>query len=83
MLNYYFADSVVNVSVVNGLARFELTASQIDDGEVKNVPAGTLVLPLNGFVNLHGQVDQIIKKMLEDGILKQTEEVEKPKIVKK
>jgi hypothetical protein len=74
MSNQFFADAITNVFVLNGLVRFELAASQIEAGEAKPTPAGTLVLPLNGFVNLHAQVDQIIKKMIEDGILKQADQ---------
>ena len=79
MSNHFFADAITNVFVLNGLVRFELAASQIEAGEAKPTPAGTLVLPLNGFVNLHAQVDQIIKKMIEDGILKSAESEPKVK----
>ena len=74
MSNYVFADSVANVSVVNGIVRLELIASTVDgQSEIKPSPAGTLILPLNGFINLHAQIDKIIKKMVEDGILKPAE----------
>ena len=74
MSNYVFADSVANVSVVNGIVRLELIASTVDgQNEIKPSPAGTLILPLNGFINLHAQIDKIIKKMVEDGILKPAE----------
>lgn len=74
MSNYVFADSVANVSVVNGIVRLELIASTVDgQNEIKSSPAGTLILPLNGFINLHAQIDKIIKKMVEDGILKPAE----------
>jgi hypothetical protein len=71
MSNYFFADSVANVTVVNGIVRLELIASTLEgENNIKPSPAGTLVLPLNGFINLHAQIDKIIKKMVEDGILK-------------
>jgi hypothetical protein len=74
MLNYLFADSVANVSIVNGIVRLELVASILEgENSIKSSPAGTLVLPLNGFINLHAQIDKIIKKMVEDGILKPNE----------
>ena len=74
MSNYIFADSVANIAVVNGIVRFELVASVVEgQNEIKFSPVGTLVLPLNGFINLHSQVDKIIQKMVDDGILKQKE----------
>jgi hypothetical protein len=77
MPNYLFADSVANVSVVNGIVRLELVASTLEgENNIKPSPAGTLVLPLNGFINLHAQIDQIIKKMVEDGVLKPADTVE-------
>lgn len=73
MSNYVFADSVANVSVLNGIVRFDLMISVIDSDEIKISPAGTLALPLNGFLSLHAQADQIIQKMVADGILKPAE----------
>ena len=79
MSNYLFADSVSNVSVVNGIVRLELIASTIDgQNEVKSIPAGTLALPLNGFINLHSQIDSIIKKMVDDGLLKPNDQLKTP-----
>ena len=76
MSNYLFADSVSNVSVINGLVRLELIASILEgQNDIKSSSAGTLVLPLNGFINLHAQIDNIIKKMVEDGLLKPNEQV--------
>jgi hypothetical protein len=75
MFDYLYADSVSNVSIINGIVRLELVASILEDqNDIKSSPAGTLVLSLNGFINLHAQIDKIIKKMVEDGILKPNEE---------
>jgi hypothetical protein len=71
MSSQIFADAVSNIFVANGLVRFQLLASEVDsEGQVKPAPVETVVLPLSGFVNLHAQMEQIIKKMLDDGILK-------------
>jgi hypothetical protein len=79
MSNYLFADSVANVSIVNGIVRLELVASILEgENNIKPSPAGTLVLPLNGFINLHAQIDKIIKKMVEDGILKANDQIAVP-----
>lgn len=75
MSNHHtYADSVTNLFISNGLARFELSGSTIEgENNVKPVMVGTLVMPITGFVNLFGQMDQIVKKMIADGVLKQEE----------
>ena len=79
MSNYLFADSVSNVSILNGIVRLELVASTLEgQNEIKSIPAGTLALPLNGFINLHAQIDSIIKKMVEDGLLQPNDQVKAP-----
>ena len=79
MSSYFFADSVANVSVVNGIVRLELVASILEgQNEVKSIPAGTLALPLNGFINLHAQIDSIIKKMVDDGLLMPNDPLKAP-----
>lgn len=74
MSSQIFADAVSNIFVANGLVRFQLLASAVDaEGQVKPAPVETVVLPLSGFINLHAQMEQIIKKMIDDGILKPSE----------
>ena len=74
MSSQIFADAVSNIFVANGLVRFQLLASEVDaEGQVKPVSVETVVLPLSGFINLHAQMEQIIKKMLDDGLLKPAE----------
>ena len=81
MSSQIFADAVSNIFVANGLVRFQLLASEVDsEGQVKPVPVETVVLPLSGFINLQAQMEQIIKKMIDDGLLKPSELSEvKPK----
>ena len=74
MSSQIFADAVSNIFVANGLVRFQLLASAVDaQGQVTPAPVETVVLPLSGFINLHAQMEQIIKKMIDDGILKPSE----------
>jgi hypothetical protein len=74
MSSQIFADAVSNIFVANGLVRFQLLASAVDaQGQVTPAPVETVVLPLSGFINLHAQMEQIIKKMIDDGILKPTQ----------
>jgi hypothetical protein len=74
MSSQIFADAVSNIFVANGLVRFQLLASAVDaQGQVAPAPVETVVLPLSGFINLHAQMEQIIKKMIDDGVLKPTQ----------
>ena len=78
-----YADGVENISVINGLARLELVIANIakdGDKQVQVVPSGTLVISLDGFVKLHAQIDGMVKKMLEDGILKQADQASTPEV---
>jgi len=73
-----YADAVSNVSIINGAARLELSIASIENGSENKVlssPAGTLVISLDGFIKLHSQIDGIVKKMLEDGVIKQADQV--------
>jgi hypothetical protein len=75
MSSQIFADAVSNIFVANGLVRFQLLASEVDaEGQVKPALVETVVLPLSGFINLHAQMEQIIKKMIDDGLLKPTDD---------
>ena len=81
-----YADAIANVSIVNGLARFDLVTASIEkEGEqqLKATPSGTLVLPLDGFIKLHSQIDGIVKKMVEDGILKPVDQNSPSNAIKK
>ena len=77
MTNSIFADGVSNVFVTNGIVRMDLVASTVESGgKLKATPVGTLAIPLVGFVNLHSQIDRVMKKMIEDGLLKVTPPVD-------
>jgi hypothetical protein len=70
-MNTQYADGIKNIFINNGVVHFELATVILND---KNEPipqfSGSLVMSLNGLVNMHDQVNAIVKKMLADGILK-------------
>jgi hypothetical protein len=74
MTSNFYSESVKNIFFLNGLVHFELISSTLEDGEIKSVKNGLFVMPMNGFLNLHAQMDQIINKMLDDGLLKRSED---------
>ena len=66
-----YADEVNSLYVANGLVRLELGSYALEaDGQVSKHTAGKVVLHLNAFLNLHQQMQELIKKMIEDGAIK-------------
>ena len=70
----FFADGIKNIFINNGIVHFELVSVVFNE---KNEPvpssSGMLAISLNGFLNLHDQMNSIIKKMLNEGVLKPNE----------
>ena len=68
-----FADSIVNLAITGPLIRLELGVALPTDGNDKPsgfVPTQTLVMPLEGFVNSYGMLEQAMKKLVESGLVK-------------
>jgi hypothetical protein len=76
MKQVIFADSIFNISVTGNLVRIdlgvtELGASNVDGKqEVRLVKSEQLVMPLDGFVRAVGIQDQIIRRLINDGVVK-------------
>jgi hypothetical protein len=69
----FFADRVTNLSVTGPLVRIELGVAQIPESENKVpqiVVSQTIVLPIEGFVNSFGMMEQVMKKLVETGVIK-------------
>lgn len=66
-----YADEVNSLYVANGLVRLELGSYALEaNGQVSKQVAGKVVLHLNGFLGLHQKMQELIKKMIEDGAIK-------------
>ena len=70
-----FADTVLNVAITSALVRLDFgTVSPVQgaDGkqELRATPTFQLVMPIEGFVRAFGMQEQVIKKLLADGVLK-------------
>jgi hypothetical protein len=73
-----FADTAVNISLTGPLIRIELgtvSPSPQQAGEEKpssKLTAHTqLVMPLEGFLRAFGMQEQVVKKLIADGVIKQ------------
>jgi hypothetical protein len=72
-----FADTVLNVSITGSLVRLDLgTMIPAKNAEGKSGLKATstlqIVMPIEGFVRAFGMQEQIIKKLVADGVLKAT-----------
>lgn len=78
-----FADTILNITVTGQLVRIDLgtlTPVQNKDGQqdLQAVPCQQLVLPLEGFVRAFGLQENVMKKLIADGVLKARPQAELP-----
>ncbi len=71
-----FADTVLNIAITGNLVRLDLGTVlpvQTKDGkqELRATPTQQVVMPLDGFVRAFSMQEQLIKKLVADGVLKQ------------
>ncbi len=70
-----FADTLLNVSITGSLVRLDLgTMIPAKNAEGKSGLRATstlqIVMPIEGFVRAFGMQEQIVKKLVADGVLK-------------
>lgn len=70
-----FADTILNITLSGSLVRIELGTIVPVPGkegkqELRATPTQQLVMPLEGFVRAFGMQENVIKKLIADGVLK-------------
>jgi len=70
-----FADTILNVSVTGNLVRLDWgtvvpTQSKEGKSELRATQTFQLVMPIEGFVRSFGMQEQVVKKLVADGVLK-------------
>ncbi len=70
-----FADTILNIAITGNLVRLDLgTVSPIvgKDGkqDFRATPTQQIVMPMEGFVRAFGMQEQVVKKLIADGMLK-------------
>jgi hypothetical protein len=66
-----YADGVANITLIDGIIRFDLVNIMQLEKEKANIrPVAALAMSLPGLLRTHEQLSQAINKMVEDGILK-------------
>jgi hypothetical protein len=76
-----FADTILNMSRTGGLVRIDLgtlTPVQNNEGkqELRAVVTQQLIMPLEGFIKSYEVQEGLIKKLVEEGVLKSRESAE-------
>jgi hypothetical protein len=66
-----YADGIANIILIDGVLRLDLVNITQIENEKPNVrPAGAVAMSLQGLIRTHGQLSQVIDKLVADGILK-------------
>ena len=73
MSEQFFADGLTEVSVVAGVVRIEWGVLRRSEANPKGALAGTVALniPVEGFAQAMGALQQLMEKLIKDGVLKQ------------
>ena len=72
-----FADAAINISMTGSLVRIDFgtvvpaSSGDAEKREVKVSHNHQLVMPLEGFLRLYGMQEQVVKKLIADGVIKQ------------
>lgn len=68
-----YADGLANVTMVDGVVRFELiNIVSMDKGKATLRPVITVATSLPGLLRIHEQLSAVIGKMVQQGVLKKT-----------
>ena len=70
-----FTDAFDNVTLVDGVIRFDLItlAPGAANGQPVATKVGSMSMPIQGFLRTTEQLNQVINKMVDQGILKRAE----------
>ena len=76
-MNSLFADRLTNLQIVANTVRLEFSTFEISPSASQALPqtvvSHVLVMPLDGFVQAFNGQEAVVKKLLDDGILKTME----------
>ncbi len=68
-----FADSIGNISIIGGVVRIDLISLSATERDADNQPVPVfrqrVIMPLDGFARAFGIQEDLVKKMVRDGVL--------------
>lgn len=69
-----YADNIANVSIIDGVARFDLVCFEPTSTDPKaNQEVGSIKMSLPGLLRTHGQLQELVNKMVEQGVIKKVD----------
>jgi len=69
-----YADGIANITIIEGVARFDLVNFAPTSADPKAIKAvGTVAMSLQGLLRTHGQLNDLVNKLIEQGVLKKSE----------
>lgn len=70
-----FTDGLTNITIIDGVARFDFVGfapTNEDPKAIKTV--GSVAMSVQGLLRMHGQLNDLVKKLIEQGVLKKLEQ---------
>jgi hypothetical protein len=71
-----FADSIVNISMAEGVVRFDLVSFGQPVAEEKKIPikeVAGVATSLPGFIRMHEQMSKVVEELVKQGVLNKTQ----------
>jgi hypothetical protein len=69
-----YADGIANITIIEGVARFDLINFAPTSAEPKAIKVvGSVGMSVQGLLRTHGQLHDLVNKLIEQGVLKKTE----------
>ena len=69
-----YADGIANITIIEGVARFDLVSFAPTNAEPKAIQSvGTVAMSVQGLLRTHGQLNDLVNKLIEQGVLKKAE----------
>ncbi len=74
----YFADTTINLSLTSGMVRIDFGSVQTDptnpQADPELLPCHRLIMPLNGFLKMFGDLNGMVQKLEQNGVLGRTQQ---------
>ncbi len=70
-----YTDGIANITMVDGVVRYDLVTMSPteEEGKFKIAPVGSVSTSVQGMLRTYDQLSKVINKMVEQGVLKKTE----------
>ncbi|HIJ23589.1 MAG: hypothetical protein HON68_10955 [Gammaproteobacteria bacterium] len=75
MSSSIYADGIANITMVDGVVRYDLVTMSPteEEGKFKVSPVATVSSSVQGMLRTYDQLTKMVNKMVEQGVLKKTE----------